>query len=279
MTIDLAEDGPSGADTSPLAILEQYWTSHPSHQNAVDIFAGDWSSTLPPEAGVDTGGFAPLFEDPRIDWMVEQLGGVAGQRILELGPLEGGHGYRLETVHGAAEVVAIEANQRAYLKALVAKEVLGTTRTRFLLGDFNRYLAESGERFDLVVACGVLYHMEHPAEHIKLLCGSADAVFVWTHYYDEALIASVGESLTRKFTDHVEVDFEGHRHVVHRQEYLDALGWGGFCGAGRTFANWLSLDDIRTLFDRQGFTITATGCENLDHAHGPALGFVAQRAQ
>ena len=175
--------------------------------------------------------------------------------------------------------MAIEANQRAYLKCLVTKEIMGASRSRFLLGDFNRYLAESGERFDLVVACGVLYHMEEPARHIQLLCSVADSVFVWTHHYDRDVIEAAGPELTRKFTEHTEVEFEGLRHTVHRQEYLEALGWGGFCGAGRTFANWMELDDIIELFDRFGFDIVARGFEDLQHPHGPALAFVARRRE
>ena len=224
--VDAEADGPGGP--TGLAVLDQYRFDYPSPSNAVEIFAGDWSSTLPAATGVDTGGFAPLFEDARIDWMVEQLGSVAGTRILELGPLEGGHTWYLEDRHGAAEIVAIEANQRAYLKCLVTKVILGARRSRFFLGDFDRYMAESGERFDLVVACGVLYHMEEPARHLKLLCSVADSAFVWTHYYDRELVEAIGPNLSRKFTAETEVDFEGYRHTVHRQDYLDALGWGGF---------------------------------------------------
>lgn len=36
---------------------------------------------------------------------------------------------------GAAEVVAVEANTRSFLKCLCIKEVLGMRAVRFLLGD------------------------------------------------------------------------------------------------------------------------------------------------
>ena len=269
--------GVDAAEPPSREILETYCDRAPSAQTAVDIFAGDWSSILPEWAGADTGGFAELFADPRIDWMVEQLGGIDGQRVLELGPLEGGHTFSLEARHGAAEIVAVEANQRAYLKCLVAKEVLGMQRARFLLGDCDRYLAEPEGSFDLVMSCGLLYHMEHPARHIELLCGVADAVFVWSHYYDRELIEAIGQPLVGKFSAHTEVELGGYRHVVHRQDYLDALGWGGFCGAGREFANWMERHDILALFDRFGFDIAAVGFEHTTHPHGPALAFVARR--
>ena len=267
------------AEGTSLEILEKYCTGYPGAQNAVDIFAGDWSSVLPELAEADTGGFAALFDDPRVDWAIEMVGGVAGKRILELGPLEGGHSYALETKYDAAEIVAVEANQRAYLKCLIAKELLGTTRTRFLLGDFNDYMADSGQRFDLVVACGVLYHMANPAEHIKLLCNTADSVFVWTHYFDRELIDAIGPNVARKFTVETPAEYEGFQYTLHRQDYLDALGWGGFCGAGNQYANWIELQTMYDLFDKYGFAIAATGFEHLDHPHGPAIAFIAERRQ
>src|SRR4051812_20493353 len=92
----------------------------PTNQNAIDLIDG-WVSQLPPEVGVNAG-HAVLFHDPRTVWALERLGSVAGQTVLELGPLEGGHTYMLH--QGGARVLAIEANKRAYLKCLIVKELL-----------------------------------------------------------------------------------------------------------------------------------------------------------
>ncbi len=71
----------------PLArhVLDQYATTAPHPRNAIDIFAGEWASRLP-VPGTQSGA-VPLFEDDRVVWGLEHLGGVAGQRVLELGPL------------------------------------------------------------------------------------------------------------------------------------------------------------------------------------------------
>jgi SAM-dependent methyltransferase len=82
--------------------------------------------------------------------------------VLELGPLEGGHSFMFERL-GAREVIAIEANPRAYLKCLIIKELLDLRRVRFLCGDFLEYLRADGTDFDLVFASGVLYHMRNLA--------------------------------------------------------------------------------------------------------------------
>src|SRR4030088_3592936 len=66
--------------------------THPSAQNAADIFKDSWYSRLPDMDGdVIATGATPLFDDARIRWAAEQAGGFEGKTILELGPLEGGH--------------------------------------------------------------------------------------------------------------------------------------------------------------------------------------------
>src|SRR6187549_1828057 len=102
---------------------DHYVTSPPSGQNAIDIFKGEWSSQFPPEAGEIQAGQWKLFEDTRLAWGLGRLGGIDGGNVLELGPLEAGHTYMLERA-GAASVVAVEANTRAYLKCLIVKEIL-----------------------------------------------------------------------------------------------------------------------------------------------------------
>src|SRR6188768_2522897 len=77
------------------SVLDQYVREAPSAQNVVDLFAGEWSSALPPAIGATAGSIA-LFDDDRIRWILERAGGVDGQRVLELGPLEAGHTAMLE---------------------------------------------------------------------------------------------------------------------------------------------------------------------------------------
>jgi hypothetical protein len=144
-----------------MSILDQYTHAAPSPQAAIDIFKGEWTSQLPlPDLN---SGSLPVFEDPRIEWAVAQMGGVKGKTVLELGPLEGGHTYMLERL-GAKSVVAVEANARAYLKCLIVKELLGLERAQFLYGDFLEYLRQTSPKFDVCIASGVLYHMREPIE-------------------------------------------------------------------------------------------------------------------
>ncbi|MBC8104440.1 MAG: class I SAM-dependent methyltransferase, partial [Cytophagales bacterium] len=142
-----------------MGILDVYAKGVPGDQTALDIFKEEWSSRFPEErADIRSGGESPLFDDPRVAWAIEQIGGISGKTVLELGPLEGGHTYQFDRA-GAASIVAVEANTRGYLKCLIAKEVLGMPSAHFLCGDFVEYLRVNQMHYDLCFASGVLYHM------------------------------------------------------------------------------------------------------------------------
>ena len=85
----------------------------------------------------------------------------------------------------ANKVIAVEANSRAYLKCLCIKEILNLHKVEFKLGDFMPLLENQNNRYDMVFASGVLYHMEDPIKLLKLISRTSDRLFVWTHYYDK----------------------------------------------------------------------------------------------
>ena len=166
-------------------ILDAYTHEPPSAQLAVDLFAGEWSTVLPPEVGATAGGIG-LYADPRIEFFIERAGGVDGKRVVELGPLEASHTYMFE--RAGADVVAVESNSRAYLKCLIVKELVPLVRSRFLYGDYVGYLEATDERFDLLAASGVLYHAPDPVRSLQAMARVADSIGIWTHYFDQAVM-------------------------------------------------------------------------------------------
>jgi hypothetical protein len=123
------------------SVIDLYISSAPSPQNALNIFEGEWSSALPEPFSYLKAGTSQLFNDKRIDWLADEIGGVANKSILELGPLEGGHTYMLEKLN-ASSIVAIESNTHAFLKSLIVKELFELKRARFLCGDFIAFLRQ-----------------------------------------------------------------------------------------------------------------------------------------
>jgi hypothetical protein len=242
----------------------------PSARNAFEIFKDQWSSNIP-AFGL---GIADLFNDSRLHYFDQEIGGFAGKRVIELGPLEGGHTYMMSLL-GASEILSIEANKNAYLKCLVIKETFGIN-AKFFLGDFCKFLAESPPRVDVILASGVLYHMVDPLALIRSLTRSADAICVWTHYYDEAIIRP-NENLCRKFNPVAEtIEFEGRSIELCEQSYLSDPEWKGYAGGMEKNSFWITRTGIIEAFAACSFDVSV-GPEHPNHPNGPAFTFVARR--
>jgi SAM-dependent methyltransferase len=270
-----AEPAPDAAAAgSHPSILDDYVREAPSAQLAVDLFAGQWSSALPADLGVSAGQ-VPLFDDPRIHWVVEQIGGIDDLRVLELGPLEAGHTAMLE--RAGASVLAIEANTRAYLKCLVVKELLGLGQSHFLLGDFGMYLRDTDETFDLVLASGVLYHASDPLGLLERIARVAPAVAIWTHYFDPEVVESDPES-RRRFTAPAErASTHGVEVTLHPRDYLESLAWSGFCGGPEHFARWMERDDLLAVLGALGFDDIAVQYDDRTNPNGACIMLLARR--
>ena len=255
-------------------ILDQMVTSYPSEQNALDIFKNEWSSKLPLARSDLQAGPIPLFEDPRVHWAVCEAGGVANQRVLELGPLEGGHTYMLQE-RGAASILAIEANTRAFLKCLIVKNIFNLHKADFRCGDFISFLRQNTERFDFVLATGVLYHMTSPVELLQLLSRVTDRLFMWTHYYDEAIISG-NPNVLRLMAGSTKNTHAGFTHTLHRYEYKDALKVA-FTGGTKSHSCWMERDEILACLHYFGYGDIRIAFDEPDHLHGPCFAVLAQR--
>ena len=256
-------------------VSKTYVTSAPAPRGAIDIFKGEWASRLPPPLDAIAAGTVPLFDDPRMHWAGEQLGGFRGKTILDLGPLEGGHPYMFEQA-GAAEVVAVEGNPRAFLKCLVTKELLGLRRVSYQCGDFMEYLRRGGRHFDVVNASGVLYHQRNPAELLALACRLADALILWTCYYDAELVSRLPRTQAR-FPGYSEETYEGFAYRAYRHEYLHSVRIPGFCGGGAGYSEWMEREAILECLRAFGMTHIAIGFEDTTHVNGPSFNVVATR--
>ena len=249
-------------------VLDQYIKSAPSAQTAIDLFEGEWSSILPLEIGGVSGGEVPLFDDIRIKKAEKVLGGFSTKSVLELGPLEGGHTCMLHR-GGAASILAVEGNSRAFLKCLIIKELLGLNRTRFVLGDFSEFFKESQEKFDVCLASGVLYHSKDPVQLLYDISCSASALILWTHYYDENIMHDK-KDLNKKFTRSETRIFADVEYNLHHYEYGEALRWTGFCGGSSSSSYWLQKDELKSFLTLFGFKELLLEEFNPSHPNGPA---------
>lgn len=254
-------------------VLDAHHAGEPSAQATADLFKGEWASHLPLD-GVESGT-VPLFQDERVAWGIEALGGVDGKSVLELGPLEGGHTFMLQQA-GAAAIVGVESNGRAYLKCLAVKELLGIDRARFLLGGATAYLRATGEAFDMCLASGVLYHMANPVALIAAISARVDKLYLWTHYFDPE-VARVNTQMQRHMKGSRPATHDGFAHTLHEHSYGRSLRFAGFAGGTASSANWLTRDDLMACLQHYGWNDVQTAFKERDHPHGPCLALVARK--
>jgi hypothetical protein len=240
------------------------------------LFENCWSSKIPNTE--NTGAFNG-FSDDRIEWLLDELGDIKGHSILELGPLEGGHTFMLE--NAGAEVTSIEGNYGAFLRCLTVKNLLGL-KSKFILGDFSN-IKPTEDRYDVVVACGILYHMADPVSLLRDLAKKTENIFIWTHYFEENLdkwSPVVRRQLRQGKWDLKNIKYqniEGLEVRTVRQNYGKALGWGGFCGGTEKFSYWVYKDDLLNLLKSLGFINIRINFDKVDHQNGPCFAIIASK--
>ncbi len=256
--------------------LDQYVASMPCPQNAVDLLPG-WNHALPPEIEA-TAGSGCFYNDPRILWALEQFGSLEGKKVLEIGPLEASHTYLLEK-HKPLLLHAVDANKLSFLRCLVVKELLQLKIARFFLGDCQEWLEQTTEKYDFIVASGVLYHMMDPVRFIELMAARTDCIFIWTHYADETEMPP-GDIRRAAFIGDMEAE---ERHGVqirsHRRSYHGAWVDKAFCGGIHDAHRWLERDDILVLLGALGFDDIRLSSQQPDHPNGPAFSIYARRRE
>jgi hypothetical protein len=257
-----------------LSRRESFVTAAPTPQEAIDAVPDSWASRFPPPLSELQAGAAPLFEDPRVYWAFERLGGMDGKTVLDLGPLEGAYSYMAQQA-GASRVVGVEANRMAFLKCLVTKELLDLDRCSFLCGEVTQYLKTTKERFDVCIACGILYHMVEPVRLIDLISRSASQIVIWTHVYDEAALSN--RNLAGKLGPAQEAEYNGFHHHVHRHSYGLDSRLGGFFGGTEPYSSWLPRADLMRALEHFGWTNVEVAFEDSAHPNGPSLALVAGR--
>ncbi len=254
--------------------LDEYVSSLPSHQNAIDALPG-WNQAFPNDFGLRAGG-VHLHNDPRILWAIEQYGSLIGKRILEVGPLEAGHTYMLDK-QSPAVLDAVEANKLCYLRCLVTKEIMQIKSARFYLGDSQLWLEQRQDRYDFIVASGVLYHMRDPVRFIQDIAQRSDAVFIWTHYVDD-LTMPVGDPRRSAFVGEPEVVQVGQLSVrMLPRRYHQAWKDKAFCGGMHDLHRWIYRCDLLELLRVLGFDDIRIWGDQPDHENGPAFSLFARR--
>jgi tRNA (mo5U34)-methyltransferase len=129
---------------------------------------GDWFHNLDLQ-GVPTAPNHFLGDYPRAKWSTFSHAipaDLTGKSVLDIGCNAGFYSLEMKR-RGAERVVAIDCDDRYLAQAKFAAEVCGADI------DFRRLsvyeIPQLGERFDLVLFMGVLYHLRHPLLALDLI--------------------------------------------------------------------------------------------------------------
>ena len=103
-------------------------------------------------------------------------------RLLDLGALEGG--LSLEMARDGWEVVGVEGRRANHRKCQLVADYFGLDHLRFELSDVRDLTVEGVGRFDAVLCCGLLYHLDDPLaflSRIGELLRPGGVLFLDTH--------------------------------------------------------------------------------------------------
>ena len=209
--------------------------------------------------GVPYGGPHDLTRDPRLAMAEAAIGGFAAKRVLELGSLEGGHSIAL--AQRGATVVGLEGREANCERARWVAALLGVEGIRFEVADVRTADLGAHGRFDLVLASGLLYHLDAPWELLARLVPLAPWMYAWTHYVrpgDAGEHATVGGEVIRG---------------AFRQEY----GLGDPLSGLQPTSFWPTREGLETMLRLTGWRVV-TGETQPEHPDGPAITLVARRA-
>jgi tRNA (mo5U34)-methyltransferase len=129
---------------------------------------GPWFHNLD-LAGVKTAPDHFLGDYPALKWRLfaEAVpGDLTGRTVLDIGCNAGFYSLEMKR-RGAERVVGIDTDETYLAQARFAAEVCGAQIEFRQLSIYD--LARLGERFDLVLFMGVLYHLRHPLLALDLI--------------------------------------------------------------------------------------------------------------
>jgi SAM-dependent methyltransferase len=179
------------------------WTSH-------NIPLGNNESTL-------GSGKQLIGEDSRtllIKRLVRRMvRGGEPLRVLDLGCLEGGLSF--EMAREGWEVLGVEAREENFRKSELIRRYYALPNLRFLHRDVRTLSRAADGEFDVILCCGLLYHLDDPFSHLDLLgelLAPSGLLFLDTHVAPDAEACRYGT---------YEPALSAEETVVHRGHEYD----------------------------------------------------------
>lgn len=238
-------------------MAELHWTAH-----NLELAPGVWTLPEAPDF---------LATDQRLQAISNLCRALYGQslkglRALDLGCLEGGCSVFL--ARAGAEVLGVEARPENVEKCLLARDALSLRDLEFAHADVKEVTAERFGSFDVVLALGILYHLDDPVGWLRQIASLTRGVlFLDTHYAPDtdADAAAVRKGLRERLGPLEELETHGlttsgrRYHEWSTESQRDVMPWASWSN-GRSW--WLTKESLARAVRHAGFDVVV---EQYDH--------------
>ena len=191
------------------------WT--PTAIEEMRDFLSPWSHNIRLAPDIYTVFDEDVYPEHQLimDVVDRHLGGTyTGSRVLDLGCLEGY--FSLECALNGADLLGIDAKEINVKKCEFVKSVLGVPNARFVLEDVMNVTRKCYGSFDVVLALGLLYHLDDPFSFLVQVAELCDGFLL--------LDALVALEDTRQTVDDWEPELSDVQEFSFR-----AKGYGAGC--------------------------------------------------
>lgn len=153
------------------------WT--PATIEEVRDFLSRWNHNIRLAPGIYTVSVEDWYPEHRAIMNVidrHLSGRYSGRRVLDLGCFEGY--FSLECALHGADVIGVDAKEINIKKCEFVKSVLDVPNLSFVLDDVMNVKREGYGSFDVVLALGLLYHLDDPFTFLAQLAEVCDGFMV-----------------------------------------------------------------------------------------------------
>ena len=185
-------------------------------------------------------------------------GRLAGLRAADLGCLEGG--FALALAQRGMDVVGIEARAKNLEKAEFLASYLKLPNLRFELGDVKDFTRENFGDFDVVLALGILYHLDKPATWLRQIAEVTRSVLIIESHYaptDDAGLAVLDSTIANlgplEWMPDLKWRYQGRWFVEHAEHTeVEEQVWASYSNE-RSF--WLTKESLMHVLSNSGFDL------------------------
>ena len=180
---------------------------------------------------------------------------LAGLTLLDLACLEGG--LTLEMAREDILALGVEGQKENYDKCQLIKDYFDLPNLDFLLSDVKDLDPKVHGLFDLILCCGLLYHLDEPVKFLyKLnsLCPDDGVLFLDTHIAPNEQTLDTCE-FKASLSEICEIQHHGQSYKGRwYYEYAeDGSGKNAWTSVSNSKSFWLCYDDLIRALSHAGF--------------------------